>query len=73
VTDVRVDDFDTLVSEYAGQIRRNCAVDREFAYAHAFVHALTNSESRLSNARQLQRVRAVTAAADKVRAERQEG
>lgn len=69
---MQIDDFKDLVEEYTEQMRRHCVVGGEFGYAHAFVDALTDPDSQLSNARRLQRVRAVTAAADRVRAERQE-
>lgn len=63
-------DVGHLVDEYARMIRRLCVAGGEEAFAIAFVDALTNPDSRHSNTRRLQRVRAVTAAARQVRAER---
>lgn len=70
MTDVVVDEYQTLVDLYAVRIRRDVRTGGELGYAHAFVEALTDGESRHSNARRLQRVRAVTAAAELVRSER---
>lgn len=72
MTDVVIDDFKVLVDRYAERIRRDCRTGGELGYAHAFVEALTDGESRFSNARRLQQVRAVNAAAEQVRAERRE-
>ena len=72
MTDVQIDDFKVLVDRYADRIRRICLPDREVELAHLFVEALTDVESRHSNARRLQQVRAVNAAAERVRAERPE-
>lgn len=72
VTIVIVDEFQTLVDLYALRIRRDVRTGGELGYAHAFVEALTDCEARHSNARRLQQVRAVNAAAEQVRAERRE-
>jgi len=72
MTDVIVDDIKDLVDLYVLRIRRDCRVGGEMGYAHAFVEALSDGESRHSNARRLQKVRAVVAAAEAVRSERQE-
>lgn len=67
-----IDDHQTLVDRYAERIRRDVRAGGELGYAHAFVEALTDGESRQSNARRLQRVRAVNTAAELVRRERSE-
>ena len=46
-----VGDVGHLVGEYARMIRRLCVAGGEEAFAVAFVDALTNPDSRHSNAR----------------------
>lgn len=70
MTDVIVDDIKTLIDLYAMRIRRDVRTGGELGYAHAFVEALTDPGARHSNARRLQQVRAVNAAAEIVRDER---
>jgi len=72
MTDTVIVDVDELVDLYALRIRRDVRTGGEMGYAHAFVEALSDGESRHSNARRLQKIRAVVAAADQVRAERRE-
>lgn len=64
------DDITHLIGEYARLFRRVCVAGQEVEIAHAFVDALTNPDSRQSNARRLQRIRAVNMAASQVRTER---
>ncbi len=71
MTDVIVDEQQKLIELYAVRIRRDCRIGGEVGYAHAFVEALSDGEARHSNAKRLQRVNAVVAAAELVRAERQ--
>lgn len=71
MTDVIVDDCQDLIDLYALRIRRDCRAGGEMGYAHAFVEALSDGESRYSNTKRLQKVRAVVAAAEQIRAERQ--
>lgn len=72
MTDVVIDDLKDLIDRYAQRIRRDVRTGGELGYAHAFVEALTDGDSSHSNARRLQRVRAVNAAAELVRSERRE-
>lgn len=68
---VVVDDLQDLIDLYAQRIRRDCRTGGEVGYAHAFVEALTDGDSRHSYARRQQKIRAVVAAAEQVRTERQ--
>jgi hypothetical protein len=70
--DVIVDDLTDLIDLYAVRIRRDCRAGGEVGYAHAFVEALTDGDARYSLARRNQKIRAVVAAAERIRKERQE-
>lgn len=70
MTDTVILDFPDLVERYAARIRTDAMPGRELAYAGGFIDAMTDRECRHSNARRLQKVQAVIAAAEAVRNER---
>jgi hypothetical protein len=72
VTDLAITDFDVLVDRYADRIRTDAIHGRERSYAAGFIDAMTDIESRYSNAKRQQRAAAILAAADRVRTERLE-
>lgn len=72
MTDTVIVDFPDLVERYADRIRTDAIPGRELAYAGGFIDAMTDVECRHSNARRMQKVQAVIAAAERIRAERRE-
>lgn len=67
-----VDDFKALVDRYTEIARTDTMPGREHSWGHYMAEAITDPDSHHSNASQLQKVRALLAAVDRVRTERTE-